>query len=213
VRAQIKDADAVVVPAVLGLKSSAHAALAEAIGRPVVEALLPPPSVPGMRLNQALTGLATSLGVRIIMGSKVVGFETSDRQVTSVTLRQAGRDQPYPADSFVYAPGGFESGALAVDSYGHVTETLFGLPLAGLGDDLTTPDDWTDQRLFAVGVPVDESMHPVGAPFDNLYVAGGVIAGAIRWRELSGDGIAVASAVRAVDAILGSAPKKGADRG
>ena len=39
----------------------------------------------------------------------------------------------------------------------------------------------------------------------NLYVAGGIIAGSERWREKSGDGIAVATAVRAADHITGGA--------
>ena len=35
----------------------------------------------------------------------------------------------------------------------------------------------------------------------NLFAAGGVLAGAMRWSEKSGEGIAAASAVRAADAI------------
>ena len=42
-----------------------------------------------------------------------------------------------------------------------------------------------------------------GAPVcPNLYAAGGNLAGATRWREKSGEGIALASALAAVDSIV-----------
>ncbi|MDU4244759.1 MAG: FAD-binding protein, partial [Varibaculum cambriense] len=64
-----------------------------------------------------------------------------------------------------------------------------------------------DQPLFEVGVQVDSQMRVLDASGDplyqNLYAAGGLLAGATRWREKSGDGIALASALRACDTILG----------
>jgi glycerol-3-phosphate dehydrogenase subunit B len=203
---RLSDEDAVVVPAILGLRNPAvHATLAAALGRPVVEALLAPPSIPGLRLNEALTGLARAGRVRIILGSKVTGFTSEADRLTAVILHQAGRDQAYPARHVIYAGGGFESGSLALDSYGHLSETLFGLPLAGADRELISADYWTDQPLFEVGVPVDDQGRPVNpdgaAVWRNLYAVGGLLAGATRWREKSGDGIAVASAVRAADSI------------
>ena len=165
-----------------------------------------PPSIPGMRINEALTARAKALGVRIIIGSKVTGFESDKTRVTSVILQQAGRDQGYGADNFVYCPGGFESGGLIMDSYGKVSEPLFGLPISGADDpDLVTGDYWVDQKLFTLGVSVDSSMR-VG--YKNLYAAGGILAGATRWTEKSGDGIAIASAYQAANSIMGDSPTK-----
>ena len=208
---EIGDEEAVCLPAILGLGDPMGTRLTEILGRPVVETLLPPPSIPGMRMNGALTQAATAAGVRTILGSKVTGFHADQGRITGVVLAQAGRDETYEASDFVYAPGGFESGALTMDSYGKVAETLFGLWLDGADrDDLVTGDYWTDQKLFAVGVRTDTSMRPLdseGRPaYENLHAAGGILAGAIRWTEKSGDGIAVASGVRAADAILGVAP-------
>ena len=45
---------------------------------------------------------------------------------------------------------------------------------------------------------LDQQNRPV---FENLFAAGGVLAGAMRWSEKSGEGIAAASAVRAANAI------------
>ncbi|MDR0849479.1 MAG: glycerol-3-phosphate dehydrogenase subunit GlpB [Propionibacteriaceae bacterium] len=211
----IGNEDAVGLPAILGLRNpQVWSVLAEAVGKPVFEIHLGPPGIPGMRLTHELTQEALRLGVRVILGSKVIGFESEGGRISGVLHQQAGRDKVYKADNFVYAGGGFESGSLAMDSYGVVTETLFGLPLAmGQGDsgplpsheDLITGDYWADQGLFLAGLAVDSAMKPLDgktAVYDNLHVAGGILAGAIRWSEKSGDGIAIASAVRAADAIL-----------
>ena len=110
----------------------------------------------------------------------------------------------------MFAPGGFESGALDVDSYGTITEPVFGLPLTATDATPLIPSVyWGPQALFEVGVRTDDGGRPVDAAgavvHANLYVAGGIIAGAERWREKSGDGIAVATAVRAADHITGGA--------
>jgi glycerol-3-phosphate dehydrogenase subunit B len=203
----LEDGEVVGLPAILGYcDAGAHRHLEELLEHAVFEVPLPPPGVPGMRLNEALTALAKEAGVRIVAGAKVVGFESAGGKIVSVGLATAGRIRQYAADAFVYAPGGFESGALTMDSYGTVTEAIFGLPLVGLGPDLVTPDDPGNQALFRVGVGVDPQMRvidPAGhAPYSNLYAAGGILAGAIRWTEKSGEGIALASAVVAADSIL-----------
>jgi glycerol-3-phosphate dehydrogenase subunit B len=203
----LQDGEVVGLPAIIGHRDAgAHRHLEELLEHAVFEVPLPPPGVPGIRLNEALTALAKEAGVRIVAGAKVVGFESAGGKVLSVGLATAGRIRQYAADSFVYAPGGFESGALAMDSYGTVTESIFGLPLHGLGPDLVTAGDPGDQTLFRVGVGVDNSMRVVdtagNAPYSNLYAAGGILAGAIRWTEKSGEGIALASAVVAADSIL-----------
>ncbi len=203
----LEDGEVVGLPAILGHRDAgAHRHLEQLLGHAVFEVPLPPPGVPGIRLNEALTALAKEAGVRFVAGAKVVGFESADGKILSVGQATAGRIRQYAADAFVYAPGGFESGALTLDSYGTVTETIFGLPLHGLGPDLVTADDPGQQALFRVGVGVDSSMRvvdPAGhAPYSNLYAAGGILAGAIRWTEKSGEGIALASAVAAADSIL-----------
>ena len=108
----------------------------------------------------------------------------------------------------MYAPGGFESGALEVDSFGAISEPVFGLPLTATdAAPLIQATYWGPHPLFTVGVRVDQAGRPADAAgaavHPNLYVAGGLIAGAERWREKSGDGIAVATAVRAADHITG----------
>ena len=209
-RPQLETGETVGLPAVLGLKDlTAWQHLGELLDHPVFEIPLPPPSVPGMRLNNALTAAVRAAGVRIINGSFVDTPVLAEGRLLSVSVESSGSPRTIIGDAFVLATGGFESGALTLDSYGEVTERIFGLPLAGLDEGpLLHGDYWGgEQPLFRVGVAVDESMRvipPDGGPEacpGNLWAAGGILAGAVRWKEKSGEGIAVGSAVKAADAI------------
>lgn len=208
-RPHLKPDETVGLPAVLGLRdATAWQHLAELLGHPVFEIPLPPPSVPGMRLNNALTAAVRAAGVRVINGSFVDTPVIADGRVRSVSVESSGSPRTIVGDAFVLATGGFESGALTLDSYGEVTERIFGLPLAGLDEGpLLHGDYWGgEQPLFKVGVAVDETMRvtAVGSSSvpSNLWAAGGILAGAVRWNEKSGEGIAAGSAVKAADAIV-----------
>jgi glycerol-3-phosphate dehydrogenase subunit B len=197
------------LPAVLGIRDTgAWKHLSELLGHPVFEIPLPPPSVPGMRINEALMAKAKASGVRVVNGTRVVSVRVADGVVKAVSMATAGANREFAGDAFVLAPGGFESGALALDSYGNVTETLFGLPLAGLDNGpLVHGDYWgAEQPLFKVGVRVGTDMRVLDGNgaivHSNLFAAGGIIGGSSRWAEKSGDGIALGSAVQAADSIL-----------
>ena len=198
------------VPAVIGLDNQdAWSIFEQTVQRPAAEICMQPPSMPGLRMFRALLERARSLGMRHIQGAKATGFEASDGHITAMQVASAGHTKRVRCDAVVHAPGGFESGAIAVDSEGNIEETLFGLPLtATTMEGLVVPDHSLPQPLFEVGVKVDDAMRPIGdsgPTFDNLYAAGGILAGAQRAREKSGDGIAVASAWRAAASILGGA--------
>ncbi|MDU5268109.1 MAG: FAD-binding protein, partial [Varibaculum cambriense] len=209
IKRHLKDGEVVGLPAVLGLKDrNAWKDIAHRLGHEVFEIPILPPSIPGMRINETLTQMVRDLGVRYIIGSEVTGLSANDGRVESVTFDSAGSETTLKAKHFIYAGGGFESGTLHVDSYWNVTERAFNLPLAIPTGPLVHEDYWgPDQPLFEVGVQVDSQMRVLDASGDplyqNLYAAGGLLAGATRWREKSGDGIALASALRACDTILG----------
>lgn len=203
-----RESETVLLPAILGLHDhGAHAHLERLLDRPVAEVPLPPPGVPGLRLARALTSAARAVGVRFVNGAEVLGRVVEGGRLAAVTVGTAGRTKALPARAFVFAPGGFESGGLSVDSYGRITEPALGLPLtASSASGAISADLWgSEQALFGVGVRVDEAMRVLGSEgpvHDNLYAAGGILAGAHRWAEKSGEGVAAASALRAADHIL-----------
>lgn len=204
----VKAGEIVGLPAVLGLRdASVWQELSNKLGQPVFEIPLPPPSVPGMRLNEALTAKALAAGVRIVPGVRTISFTADQGRLASVSIDTAPAPREFVADAFVLATGGFEAGGLAMDSHGSVTETLFDLPLAGLdAPALLHGDYWgAEQPLFAVGVRVDPQMRVLDASgavvYQNLRAAGGIIAGSAGWADKTGDGVALASAVLAADSI------------
>ena len=199
--------ETIAVPGVLGLGEETFEAVAAELGQPIFEIPLPPPCVAGMRLNDRLTDMAKAARVEMILGSRVIGAQTGGEGVLSLTVATAGHDTHMRARAFLLAPGGFESGALELDSYGTLHESVLGLPLAVPDGELLN-DSWAGQQpVFRAGVATDPAMRVVepitGGPVHaNLYAAGGVLAGAQRWDEKSGEGVALASAVRAADSII-----------
>lgn len=189
------------LPAILGVKPGTWRRISDQLGRPIAEVPMQPPSVPGIRLHDALLAKFKAAGGRVIIGSRVVGCKTAGGRVASVTVAVAGGPRDLRASDFVFAPGGFASGAITVDSRGKISEPLFGLPLTQTdANAVVGPDYWAPHPLFEVGVETDDAGR---AKYDNLYLAGDIIAGAERWREKSGEGIAVATAVRAAESIMG----------
>ncbi|MFN2467078.1 MAG: glycerol-3-phosphate dehydrogenase subunit GlpB [Gaiellaceae bacterium] len=197
-------------PAVLGLTRAAGAwsELQERLGRPVFEIPTLPPSIPGMRLFQALTTAFRAAGGRLLIGPEISGGETSGGRVEAVVAQAAARTVTHRARWFVLASGGFAAGGLELDSYGEVREPVFGLPVAGVPERgrRFDPGYFEEQPLSRAGLAVDERQRPVGEEgrpvFDNLYAAGAMLAGAVPWREGSGNGISLATGYAAASAIL-----------
>lgn len=214
VKPLVREGESVGLPAVLGVDPAAWKEIQEIVGAPVFEIPLPPPSVPGFRQNTALLDLVKQARIRLVNGTKVIRARVEDGVVKGVTIKGTGHEQEYTADTFVLAAGGFESGALTLDSHNELHETIFGLPVrGGKISDMVHGDYWGgDQPLFKAGLAVDDQMRVVGdddtVVYPNLYACGGNLSGAQRWTEKSGEGIALGSAMRAVDAILADVKEK-----
>ena len=198
----------VALPAVLGSKDphGVRTDLEKRLGRPVFEIPTLPPSVPGMRMFEILRSTLRGAGGRLVLGSEVVGAERENGRVTAVNAHASGRDVRYVAPSFVLATGGFASGGIELDSRWVTREGAFGLPLRGLpgpGEPRFTSTYLAEQPMARVGVAVDAQLRAEGA--ENVVVAGAALPGAVPWRELSGEGIALASGHRAASTILSQA--------
>jgi glycerol-3-phosphate dehydrogenase subunit B len=190
-------------PAVLGLQKAGEVwrELERRLERPVFEVPTLPPSVPGLRLFEALTAELRRVGGRILIGQAVIGAETADGRVEGVVTQAAARATTHRARSFVLASGGLAAGGIQIDSRGKVREDVFDLALAGLpaanGRPRFLPTYLDEQPLDRVGVAVDDRLRPTDADgrprFENLHAAGATLAGAVPWREGSGNGISLAT--------------------
>ncbi|MDQ3751556.1 MAG: glycerol-3-phosphate dehydrogenase subunit GlpB [Actinomycetota bacterium] len=206
------DGGAVGFPAVLGLDSARMVwqELGDTLGVPVFEIPTLPPSIPGNRMARALRAALTRAGGRVVMGGRVIGVRAAGKRMEEVVVDAAARPKTYRARHFVLATGGFASRGLEMDSFGTVRDTAFGLPVAGMPADADAR--WADEYLAdhpaaRVGIGVDDELRPLDSGretvYDNVRVAGAALAGAEPWREKSGEGISLATGLRAAELILG----------
>jgi glycerol-3-phosphate dehydrogenase subunit B len=211
-KARLEPDEVVGFPAVLGLDAhrSVRDDLEQALGRRVFEVPTLPPSVTGIRLYRQLLSAFLRAGGRQVIGAVAEGARIDGRRVDGVVVRAAAsRPTVHDAIWFVLATGGFAQGALVQDSAGGVIESVFGLPVAwvpDLDEPRFDPRYFAEQPMARAGLAVDDHLRPVGPDgtpvFDNLYAAGASIGGSVPWRELSGNGIALATGYAAAGRIL-----------
>lgn len=201
------DATVVALPAVLGLKDSTQVAaeLAAGLGVPVAELPTLPPSVPGLRLELALTAALRRAGARIQVGTFVRALPNAGR-IGLVEIESPGHPLRVPVDQVLLATGGLASGGLEVRLDGSVRESVADLPVwlpeaafgALVGRSFLEPGG---HPVGLAGIRVDRAMRPLGPDgkrlYDNLFAVGGLLAWADRAVEKSADGISCATGWRA----------------
>ena len=207
----IKPGERIGLPAILGRHHHAQvlAALQQGLNTAVFEIPTLPPSAPGIRLATALRHELERRGVRVEIGMEAVGFHAEGGEIEYVETATSARPLKHRAAAFLLATGGVLGGGFDSNHTGRFWETVFDLPL-------TVPQDrkqwfrprFLDERgqpAFRGGVAVNDAMQPVdgaGAPvYTNLWAAGGLLAHADPILERSLEGVAIASAVAAVDKV------------
>ena len=213
VAGQLRAGERVAFPAVLGVTRPVWAEVAERLGRPVFEVPTLPPSVPGMRVFGALRDALRHAGGRLRLNNVVVGSERAGARVSALRVRVGLREETLRADWFVLASGGVASGGIALDSRWRVHETALGVPVHGAPDgERFSPDYFASHPMSTVGVAVDGELRPLGDGgerwADNVLVAGATLAGAVPWKEKSGDGISLATGFAAAGLVLGKPTKE-----
>jgi glycerol-3-phosphate dehydrogenase subunit B len=202
------------VPAVLGLRSGDQTwqELEKRLGCRVFEVSTLPPSVPGIRLFNALTAALRAGGARLVLGVRAVGAHANNGHIETIDVANATGTVSHAVGSVLLATGGFPSGGLELDSFGATRETVFDLPLIGVPETdrvRFAPNYFDPQPLASAGVTTDDLLRPVGANghpvYTNLHAAGAILGGAVPWKEKSGTGISVASGYAAAEAILAPA--------
>lgn len=196
------------LPAALGVDRHAEvaAAVSDALGAQVFEVPTAPPSVPGIRLYRALTAELRRLGARLIVGPAVVAGARDGDRVAGLEVRVAGRTRTFPAEAVVLATGGLAAGGIQLGR-GGLREPVLGLPVAGDADGARAQAGaFAEHPGDRAGVRVDARMRPLRADgavvHPNVHAVGALVGGAVPWRELSGNGLALATGLAAAAAIL-----------
>lgn len=186
-------------PAVLGdsRHETVRTELQDRLGVDVFEVPTGPPSLPGLRLEDALYEAAEDAGVRITSGNPIVDYDADDGRVEQVLLDRLGSEVAYKAQQYVLATGGAVGGGIESDR-DVVTESVFGLPVEHPEDRYEWFDDdvWGDHSYTKFGIAVDADLRPVAGEevqFENVRAAGNVIGGYDFATEKSGCGVSLAT--------------------
>lgn len=199
----------IVLPACLslGLVGPRLSELEARTGCTIKEVATMPPSLIGMRMQEALKRRFLALGGTFLTSERVLGARYDGDRVVGVHS-QNGDDQLFEADHFVLASGSFFSRGLE-SRLGGIREPIFDADVLSLPE----RDAWAGRRLFdhhpfmGFGVKTDDQLRVLrgGKPLANLYGAGSVLAHYDPVREGSGSGVAVATGWQAAGHILGAA--------
>ncbi|MBN1680260.1 MAG: anaerobic glycerol-3-phosphate dehydrogenase subunit B [Anaerolineae bacterium] len=215
VQPHIRGVEKVGFPAVLGLDHHTEALtnLSEQIERLVFEIPTLPPSLPGLRLSNRLRRWLLRRGVRVQIGHPVTrGLVEGDRCV-GVEVQALGHVTPFYADHVILATGGLYSGGIQTSETGRVWEPIFDLPTAG--PDVPGREGWYYDRLLKerghpihrqAGLRVDHDLRPLNAAGEpalaNVYATGHMLAGFNPLTDGCAEGIALATAYKAVHTAL-----------
>jgi glycerol-3-phosphate dehydrogenase subunit B len=186
-------------PAVMGDEDPAavRAALSDRLGADVFEVPMGPPSLPGLRLEDALFAALDAAGASIETGNPVVEYEGGER-IERVFVEKNGAKIPNAADQYVLATGGLVGKGVESDRE-RVYEPVFGCHVPHPRDRY----DWFDRAAFGdhpfarFGVVPDSDLRPTGGDgdpeFGNLRAAGAVLGGYDFAAEKSGSGVSIAT--------------------
>jgi glycerol-3-phosphate dehydrogenase subunit B len=201
------------IPAIMGIHNGVDL-LGEAeeyFGIELFEIPTLPPSLPGIRLEEALKERIVRKGGNFTEGPDARGRidgRSKGKLAAGVQLNSAGGLRSLNARAVLIASGGFLHGGLQAYHNGNVVESVFGVPVINVSPrpQWTAPHFWDSQQYAYMGLGTDRQMRPLdhkGKPFlNNLFAAGGLLGGADRTQEGSRQGIDLATAYQAIQSIV-----------
>ena len=197
--------DALIVPAVIGLnRNDSLAYLRSRVDTPIHLLSTLPPSIPGIRAQQALQHRFRALGGEYFLGDSVLRAETEQGRVRRIFTANHG-NIPFEAECFVLATGSFFSKGL-VATPDRIVEPVFGADTVYAGG----RSEWYTLRFFdrqayqAFGVRTDAGLRVMksGSALENLYCAGAGLSGFHPVQEECGAGVSLLSALHVAERIL-----------
>jgi len=188
----VKRQTLIVFPAVLGdlPEEKLYEELEKELGVKVRELPGGLPSVPGQRLNKALTSSLKEEGVAFAFNAEVIGYTNAGNKVTSIKIKEAGgRVREILGQAFVLASGSFWGKGLWATQE-EVCEPIF-------NSKVFIPGNLVDNFSFlGAGIVTDDHLRP-REDLKNLYAAGNILRNSNYLVNNSGLGLAIALGYKA----------------
>ena len=198
---EAKDAEVVVMPAVLGFeRSDVQSRLEKMTDKRIVVVPTLPPSVEGVKMERALRRTFECMGGVIFTGHTAENYNMEEGLIESVTT---SKGVTLAAEEFVLASGSFIGGGLRSDR-DTIVELLFGADVALPEGEFTNRDIYEPQPFMSAGVVAnsDFKLSISGALVENLYGCGSILSGYNPVKEGCGAGVAMFTALRVADNII-----------
>jgi len=197
------DTDIAIFPAVLGLDRHIEV-VAEAeriLGCDVAEIPTMPPSVMGLRLENALRAELSAAGVSVYEDIRSLHSDFTNGACVAIT---DSNGVSHIASSFIAANGGVLMGGLTVDTAGRVIDSVFRTDVLQTGPLCDPAAEYVQDALNRCGVEVDAELRPRvgGQEVSNVFVTGAQLPHFNPSVESSGEGVAIATAYKAAENAL-----------
>lgn len=198
-------ATTVILPAVLGLENTRlRSELERLTGLQLLELPTLPPSVLGIRLQQALKRRFQQLGGLFMNGDQVQSARIENQRVTALYTRNH-EEIPVEARDVVLASGSFFSNGLVAE-FDRIREPVFGLDVIETGPRAEWSEErfLTSQPFLQFGVSVDNRLRvrKDGQTLHNVYAIGAVLGGYDPIYQGCGAGVSVTTALHVAEQIL-----------
>ncbi|MBC2715148.1 MAG: glycerol-3-phosphate dehydrogenase subunit GlpB [Desulfobacteraceae bacterium] len=213
IRPDLGDAAALGLPAILGIYKPRQVRehLEELLGVDIFEIPTIPPSLPGLRLKEAIEAKITGRGVRLLSQKRVLSAaqNTDGTFELSIGDRATSEIQQIIGCNAVILAGGRFLGMGLHAGRKKIREPLFDLPVFQPEDRAlwhqTNFFDPRGHQISQAGLEIDDSFRPTdlaGKPvYDNLFAAGSILAHQDWMRQKCGAGLSIATAYGAVKAF------------
>ena len=215
VRPHVKDAQAVGMPAILGLYRSNEvlADLEKLIEAPVFEIPTMPPCVPGLRLREAFERGLRAKGVEYFSQKRVLEVNRSGEGDFELGIGKVAVEHRVQSKGVILASGRFIGGGLHADRK-RIRETIFDLPVHQPG----TRTEWHRQDFLdprghpinRAGLEIDDTFRPLDSSsrpaFETLFAAGSILAHQDWKRMKCGSGLGITTAFAAVKSFTRLCP-------
>jgi glycerol-3-phosphate dehydrogenase subunit B len=199
----------VAMPAFIGINNynRIHRRLEELTGTLIYEIPTLPPSILGMRIDNALKSRFAALGGVFINGDKIIGGEILNNRIEQIHTTNY-YDTGFTADNYVLSTGSFFSGGL-VSEYNQIKEPVFNLQVYSERD----REKWRSSSFISgeshpfleFGVNTDDRLRPAtlqGVMIENLFCTGALLSHYNPVKEGSGGGVALSTGYYAARQII-----------